>query len=247
VKSLVGLWIVLSVWLTAGEINIAVAANVSYAIKPLIEAFEKSHQGMKVVPIIGSSGKLTAQIRHHAPFSLFLSANVAYPQHLYDEGIAKEAPVVYAKGRLALFCRKGCSFKEGIKTLLQPWVERVALANPQTAPYGVATQEALRHAGVDKALRKRVIYGESIGQTLTYATRITSMGVVAKSALYAPSMQRFKEGKMWQEVEPNLYAPIAQGMVLIPQKQGQATAQAFYDFMRSKQAQTILRHYGYDI
>ena len=229
----------------AGEIRVAVAANVSYAIAPLIKAFNRDHPGTKVNVILGSSGKLTAQISHGAPFDLFLSANMKYPKALYKSGVALTKPVVYAQGSLALFSVKVRDFSKGLAMLEAKNIHRIAVANPKTAPYGVAAEEALKHAGIYDGVKEKLIYGESISQTVSYAVTATDMGIIAKSSLFSPQMSRYRQGKQWVDVNPKLYTPIDQGMVLLKHGDGNGEVKAFYDFMLGKNAQKILLHFGY--
>jgi len=231
--------------LYSGEIRIAVAANVSYAIAPLIKAFNSDFPETKVNVILGSSGKLTAQISHGAPFDLFLSANMKYPQALYRNGTALTKPVVYAQGSLALFSVKVRDFSKGLTMLKAKDICRIAVANPKTAPYGVAAEEALKHAGIYDTVKEKLIYGESISQTVSYAVTATDMGIIAKSSLFSPQMSRYRQGKQWADVNPEFYTPIDQGMVLLKHGKGNREVKAFYDFMMGKNAQKILQRFGY--
>ena len=233
--------------LGAGEIKIAVAANVSYAIKPLIQSFHQIHPNIKVEPILGSSGKLTAQIHHGSPVGLFMSANMKYPEALYKEGSAITKPVVYAQGALALLSVKKQDFSKGLVLLQEESIEKIAIANPKTAPYGVAAAEALRGAKLYGLLEPKFVYGESISQTVTYATKAADIGLVAKSSLFSPQMRHFKEGVNWSDVNSSLYTPISQGMVILKQGKDDTDVKAFYDFMLSKKAKEILKSYGYTI
>ena len=141
-KTLLIVLVLLGVTLSAGEITIAVAANVSYAIDELKVAFAKSHPNTKVRVILGGSGKLTAQIKNGAPYGLFMSADMRYPQALYDEKIATTKPIVYAEGALAYLSVKKLDFSKGMALLKSDAIEKIAIANPKTAPYGKATEEA---------------------------------------------------------------------------------------------------------
>lgn len=236
-----------AVVLYAQEIRIAVAANVSYVMQPLKEAFLIQHPTTKLQVVLGSSGKLTAQIRHGAPYDMFLSANMLYPEVLYKERLTLTKPLVYAQGALALFTTKQYNLGKGLDVLEDANIHKIALANPKTAPYGMAAKEALQNAGLFKKLRAQFVYGESIAQTLLYASRAADIGLVAKSALFSPQMQSYSKGKNWAEVDAKLYTPIYQGMVILSRAKNNTEVQAFYDFMLSKEAQHILQQYGYTI
>ena len=226
--------------LAAQPVTVAVAANVSYAVNDLVQAYEKHYPNDNVRVILGSSGKLTAQIRHGAPYDLFLSADTAFPESLYDKGVGLAPPKVYAKGVLALFSRTPRDLSKGLETLLSPDIRRIALANPKTAPYGKAAMEALKKAHLYQTLRPRFIYGESVSQTLAYALKAADAGLVAKSALFSPQLYRFQKGRHWVEVDPSLYAPIAQGALLLT-----PMGRDFYEFLFGPEARAIFQHYGY--
>jgi len=239
VKKIVLLFLI-SGLLFADEIKIAVASNVSYAIKPLIHEFNKQYE-TKVKIILGSSGKLTAQIKHGAPYDLFLSANMKYPNFLYKDRIALKKPRVYAKGKLALF-----SIKE--KNLIDissiNSVKTIALANPKTAPYGKAALEAITNAQLLEQNKKKFVYAENISQTLQYAFVAADIAFVAKASLYSPKMKRFKKNINYININENLYKPILQGIALLNEKKSTLD---FYNFILSKQAKKILKQYGYGI
>ena len=231
--------------LFGGTITIAVAANVSYAIDDLKKEFNKIYPKTKVRVILGSSGKLTAQIKNGAPYQLFLSANMRYPELLYAENIAITKPLVYAFGKLIYISSKERDFTQGIKLLKNPNVKKIAVANPRTAPYGIATKEALKNADLYDTLKKKFIYGESISQTLTYAISAADIGFIAKSSLYTPQMAKYKKGINWAELDRSLYTPISQGIVMLKNAKNNSEVLSFYNFMFSNKAKKILNEFGY--
>ena len=232
-------------WLCGAQVRIALAANMSYAITPLIEAFKQTHPQTDVVYTVGGSGKLAAQILHGAPFDLFLSANMKYPQVLYEKGVAVAPPSVYARGALALLSRKERDLSKGVAVLRSEEIHKIAIANPRTAPYGKAALEALAHAGLEEALREKFVYGESIAQTVAYATHAADAGIIALSALFAPQMRHWKKGLQWVEVDPSLYRPIDQGEIRLKRTADKKEAADFEAFLYSEKAQKILKQYGY--
>ena len=246
-KKIFLIFCVSSALIVAGEIKIAVAANVSYAIGDLKQAFMRHYPETKVQIILGSSGKLSAQITHGAPFDLFMSANMKYPNTLYEKKIAISKPLVYAEGALAIFSVNTQDYSAGIATLENPHIHKIAIANPRTAPYGVAAKEALENAKLYKKLKDKFVYGESISQTVTYATTAADIGMIAKSSLFSPHMLKYKEGVHWKDVNETLYTPIDQGMVIVKAGEGNAEVKAFYDFMLSTEAQGILKQFGYKV
>lgn len=229
----------------AGSITVAVAANVSYAINDLKEAFNAHYPDTKVKVTLGSSGKLTAQIKHGAPYDLFMAANMKYPKALYDEGIAVTEPVIYAQGGLAYLSSKKQDFTQGMTLLSSQKIDKIALANPKTAPYGKAAVEALKNGGVLKGVEKKLVYAETISQTVSYAMTAADIGFIAKSSLYSPTMSHFKEGVHWADVDTTLYTPIDQGIVVLKEGKENSEAIAFYDFIQSDEAKKIFRSFGY--
>ncbi len=228
--------------LNAKQINVAVAANVSYAMDDLIKEFNKENPDIEVRVTLGSSGKLTAQISHGAPYQIFMSANMRYPNTLYENKIAISKPAVYAKGSLALLSTKALDFSRGVKLLEEDHIKKIAIANPKTAPYGKAALEALKNANIFDSVNKKLVYGESVSQTLSYTVTATDIGIIAKSSLYSKKMSRFKKDVNWVELDSKLYNPIEQGAVMLKESK---EAKAFYDFIFSKKAQTIFINYGY--
>ena len=233
--------------LNAGEIKIAVAANVSYAIEPLKKAFNGHHPDTKIEVILGSSGKLTAQIKNGAPYELFLSANMKYPEALYKEGLAVTEAIVYAQGSLAYLSVNEQNLSKGMGLLIDNNISKIAIANPKTAPYGAAAAEALKNADLYDVLKEKFVYGESISQTVTYTMTAADIGFIAKSSLFSPQMSHFKKGLNWIEVDEALYTPIDQGMVILKKGEGNSEVKAFYDFMLSAEAREILKNFGYKV
>ena len=232
--------------LNAKTITVAVAANVSYAIKDLVKEFNIQNPDTKVNVILGSSGKLTAQINHGAPYDLFMSANMKYPYNLYKNDYAITEPKIYAKGSLALFSSKNLDFSKGLVALLEDKdIRQIAIANPKTAPYGIASFEALKNAKVFDSVKSKFVYGESISQTISYAVSATDIGIIAKSSLFSSKMKQYKENINWKEIDSNLYTPTKQGIVLLKHAKDNKEAKAFYDFILNEKAQKIFKEYGY--
>ena len=237
--------LLLSVYSSAGTIRIAVAANVSYAIEDLKHEFSKTYPDTKVQVILGSSGKLTAQIKNGAPYQLFMAANMKYPEALYEEKTAVTKPLVYAEGTLAYLSVKPQDFSKGMALLKEPQIKRIAVANAKTAPYGKATEDALKNAKVYDEVKVKLIFAESASQTVSYTVTAADIGFIAKSSLYSKQMKKYKEGENWEEVNPKLYTPIEQGVVILKRGESNSEVKAFYDFMFSDEAKKILKKFGY--
>lgn len=241
-KKLLTLFILSTAILSAGTINIAVAANVSYAIDELIAEFNKTDKETKVRVTLGSSGKLTAQIKHGAPYHLFMAANMMFPKSLYDDKIAKHPPVIYALGSLAILSKDPKDMSKGIELLRSDEIYKIAIANPKTAPYGGAAMQAFKSAGIYDEIKSKLIFAESISQTVSFAITAADIGLIAKSSLYSQTMIKYKENINWVEVDPALYTPIEQGIVMI---EDDKDTRAFYEFILSPTAREIFKKYGY--
>ena len=222
-------------------------SNVNYAIEALKKEFNTAYPQTQVHVILGSSGKLTAQIKHDAPYELFMSADMKYPEALYTEKFAVTEPVVYAQGALAFLSVKDQNYTAGMKMLESEKIQKVAIANPQTAPYGVAATEALKNAGLYEGLKEKFVYGESISQTVTYATTAADIGLIAKSSLFSPQMSEYKENIHWSDVNETLYTPIDQGMVILKKGEENPEVKAFFEFMLSEKAKEVLKNFGYKV
>ncbi len=230
----------------AQQITVAAAANVQYALEELKAEFEKDTR-IKLRTIIGSSGKLTAQIENGAPFDVFISADVEYPEALDKKGLAYERPKIYAYGALVLWTFQGIDLSRGLTVIASPSIKKVAIANPKTAPYGRQALNALEHAHVYKDVQSKLVYGESLAQVNQFiATEAVDVGFTAKSVVLAPHL---KEKGRWVEVDARTYDPIAQAVVILKhaEKENLPEAKAFYDFLFFPQAQEIFKKYGYKL
>lgn len=245
------LWLLASQSLMAEPIRIAVAANFSAPLQALVDAYQHQHPQADIRISSGSSGKLYAQIQHGAPFDVLLSADRHKPEALVKQGLASRAHT-YAIGRLALW-----SAQEDIDVLArlkQGHVERLAMANPRLAPYGLAAQQTLLAlnlpAAISQGIRERMVLGENVSQTHQFvATANADMGFVAVSHIHRAQQTAMQwPGSVWL-VPDVLHQPIRQDLAIIrhrrqSQKQYQQ-AQQLVQFLLSAKAQPLLTAYGY--
>ena len=248
---------ILSSSIFAGEITVAAAANVTYAMDKLVKEFNKTNPDTKVQVTLGSSGKLVAQIENSAPYDIFMSADMKFPQALFDKKLTKTPPVIYAQGALAMLSSKELDYSKGLNILNDKSISKIAIANPKTAPYGAAALEAIKNAKIGD-VESKFVYAESISQAVTYATTATDIGFVAKSSLYEGNMTQYKENKNWVSVDPKLFNSIDQGIVILDTANSlvgliknddkkQEEVKAFYDFILSDRAKKIFIDYGYTV
>ncbi len=239
-----GLLLLTAFHLSAQTLTVAVAANVQFAFQSLRAAFRQT-SGIAVQGVIGSSGRLTAQIKNGAPFDLFLSANMKYPRVLYHDGWATNPPKVYARGALVLWTMKNYDLRQGLTLLKSPNIRKVAVANPKNAPYGQAAMKALAYDRLNTVVNPKLVYGESIAQTNQFiVSRVADIGITAKSVVLSPQMS----GKgTWVDVDSHAYTPIAQGVVILRhgEKTRPAAAKQFYEFLFSPTARKIFTRFGY--
>ncbi|WP_295005655.1 molybdate ABC transporter substrate-binding protein [Sulfurimonas sp.] len=232
------------VTLNAGTLNVAVASNVSYAIQAIKQEFTKKYPDTKIQIILASSGKLAAQIRHGAPYHIFMSADMAYPEALFKDNLTLLTPVLYAKGSLVMFSTTPQDFTLGINLVNSKLINKIAIAS-KTAPYGIATLQALKNSSTYENNKKKLVYAESISQTLSYARIATDIGFISKSALFTPQMFQYTKNKHWIEVNSKLYTPINQGIVILKNAIANKEAKVFYKFILSLEAKAIFKKFGY--
>ncbi len=231
--------------LSAKEIKIALSSNVSYAIEALKKEFNSLYPDIKVGVILGSSGKLTAQIKNKAPYQIFMSADMKYPDALFKDKIAITKPVVYAKGTLAYLSSKEQDFTNKMHLLQSNKIDKIAIANPKTAPYGKAAVQAMQNAGIYESVKDKLVFAESISGALSFIVIAADIGFIAKSSLYSPKMSHFKKGINWTDVDAELYEPINQGIVILKEGEANSDVAKFYDFILSQKAKKIFRDFGY--
>ena len=221
-------------------LTVSAAANLTFAFAELAPLFERE-SGIEVVLNFGSSGQLARLIEQGAPVDIFASANLSYIEELEKRGLAL-APTrnLFARGQLVLWSRTDFPHPlNKAEDLLHPEIERIAIANPDYAPYGVAARQVLQHAGLWKKLQPRLILGQHVRQTLYYA----ESGNV-DVALVALSLCRQGEGR-WTPVDENLYAPIYQALAVVASTQHPEGAHRFAEFVSTPSAQAILHQYGF--
>ncbi len=225
------------------RLRIAVASNAQYAGHELVSAFEEE-SGISCDLIIGSSGKIAAQILSGAPFDVFLSADTSYIQHLEEDGKVWGESRLYAVGQLVLWTADQ-TLNPGLDILLSDQVDHIALPNPDLAPYGAAAKQALQKIGIYEEIQPKLVFGESIAQTNQFImTGSATIGFTAKSVVMVPNMM--KQGK-WSPVNPSLYPPILQSAAIIKSGRSEEEAVSFFTYLFSSEGQDILRKFGYDI
>lgn len=230
--------------LSAAEISVAVAANFTDATRDIVPLFEKA-TGHKVKVSFGSTGKLYSQIENGAPFEVFLAADSKRPKKAEIEDLAvKGTRFTYAMGKLALWSPEEKRFNDAEAYLKKASFAHVAIANPKTAPYGLAAQQVMEKLGVWETLQGKIVRGDSISQTFQFAASgNAAVGFVALSQVTA---WKKTKGTTWN-IPQSYYAPIEQQAVLLKSGESNPAARAFLDFLKGSKARKVISSYGYGV
>jgi molybdate transport system substrate-binding protein len=234
----------LSCLTSAQTIRIAAAADLQYVLTDLSAQYEKQ-TGVKLAITYGSSGSFFAQIQNGAPFDLFLSADLDYPKKLIDAGFADSNSLqIYATGRLVLWLPSDSPLDPaaGLKMLLDPRIQKIAIANAEHAPYGRAAVVALQNAGLYDQLKPKLVFGENISQAAQFVQSGSAQaGLIALSLALSPAMN---SGKRWI-IPPDRYPPVDQAVVLLKSSPNKQAAISFLAFVNSPKGRTAFERYGY--
>jgi len=223
----------------AGETKVAVAANFTEAAKEIAAAFA-DRTGEEATLSFGSTGQLYTQISQGAPFEVFLAADDVRPAKAVEEGYGVEGSAfTYAIGRIVLWSAEP-GLVTGEETLEKADFDKIAIANPETAPYGAAAVAAMQGLGVHEALSGKIVQGNNIAQTFQFVqTGNAELGFIALSQIAGRD-----EGSRW-EVPADLYQPIRQDAVLLKSGEDSEAAKAFVEFLKGPEAGAIIEKYGY--
>jgi molybdate transport system substrate-binding protein len=236
-----------SVLCQAQEITVAAAADLQFAFQDIAVRFQKD-TGHNVKTIFGSSGNFFSQIQNGAPFDVFFSADIGYPQKLEAGGLAEPGTLYeYAIGKIVLLAPKGSllDLNRGLPALLDPQVKKIAIANPQHAPYGRAAVAALQHEKLYEQLSAKFVMGENISQTVTFVVSGSAdAGIVALSLALAPSMQ---EKASYAPIPDDDYPPIRQAAVVLKSSQQKDIARQFMAFLKKPEILSLLEKYGFAV
>jgi molybdate transport system substrate-binding protein len=226
-------------------VRVAAAADLQFAMQEVVAQFQKTSKAQITVSY-GSSGNFYAQLQNGAPFDVFFSADMEYASKLDAAGLAEPGTLTkYALGKLVLWTSADAAVditKDGWKALLDSRITKIAVANPEHAPYGRAAVAALHSAGIYDQVKSKLVYGENISQAAQFVQSGNAQaGLVALSLALAPAM---KDGKRW-EVPPDAYPAIEQGAIVMKSATDKAAARAFLDFVMSPAGRDTLRKYGF--
>ncbi len=231
----------------AAEIKVAAAADLTFAFKDVAARFQKE-TGNNIELTYGSSGNFFAQIQNGAPFDLFFSADVGYPEKLEAAGLAEPGTIYeYASGKLVMWAPSASKLdlSRGLATLLDPAIRKIAIANPQHAPYGIAAVAAMRHAAVYDKIKSKLVLGENISQTAQFVqSGNADVGIIALSLALAPAM---KDNGRYVEIPAADYPPLIQAGVILKSSRNKQLASQFLKFLKEPETVALMERYGFSV
>ncbi|HPQ93959.1 MAG: molybdate ABC transporter substrate-binding protein [Thiothrix sp.] len=229
----------------AADVHVAVAANFTKPMETIAAGFEKA-SGNKVIASFGSSGKLLEQIKNGAPFEVFLSADQKRPQAVEAADLAvPDSRFTYAIGSLVLWSAQEGVVDDKGEVLKSGQFQHIAIANPETAPYGKAALETMSGLGVLEALQPKIVQGDSIAQTHAFVSSGNAeLGFVALSQVINDG--EISEGSSWV-VPLDMYEPIRQDAVLLKTGENNAAAKALLAYLQSDAARAVIAAFGYAV
>lgn len=231
----------------AQDIRVAAAADLQFAMQDIATQFQKE-TGKSAQVIYGSSGNFFQQLQNGAPFDLFFSANLDYAKKLEAAGLAEPGSYYqYAKGKIVIWVPKESKLdlSSGLKALLDPSIKKIAVANPQHAPYGQAAVAAMQKEDVYDKVKSKLVLGENISQTASFViSGSADVGIVALSLALAPNM---KDKGRYAEIAAAEYPPIEQACVILSSSKNKEVARQFLGFVKTPAIGELLERYGFDV
>jgi len=231
----------------AQDITIAAASDLQFAMQDITTQFQKE-TGKNVKATYGSSGNFAQQIQNGAPFDIFFSANLDYARQLESAGLTEPGSFYqYATGKIVMWVpsESKLDLAPGLKVLTDAAVQKIAIANPQHAPYGKAAVAALQKAGIHDTVKSKFVLGENISQAASFAmSGAADVGIIALSLALSPNM---KDKGRYVVISEDQYPPIEQACVILRASKNKAVAQEFLKFMRSPAIAEVLRTYGFAV
>jgi molybdate transport system substrate-binding protein len=227
----------------AAEVLVAVAANFAAPMQKIAPLFEKD-TGHKAILSLGSTGSFYAQIKNGGPFHILLSADDETPLKLEKEGLGiAGSRFTYATGKLVLWSKQAGLVDDAGQVLKTGNFQRIALANPKLAPYGLAAVETLTQLGILQTLQAKIVQGDNIAQTYQFVfTENAQLGFVALSQVYADG--KISQGSAWI-VPSQLHSPLQQDALLLNPGKNNSAAAALMNYLKTDKAKQIIRAFGY--
>lgn len=226
------------------KISVAAASDLKFALDSVIIVYQRQNPTEKVLVNYGSSGKFFEQIQNAAPFDIYFSADKKYSQILKDKGFAISEVKIYGIGRVVVWSKKIDPNIEKMNSILNPNHQKIAIANPDHAPYGARAKESMQHYKIYDKVKSKLVYGENISQAAQFVQfGAADIGIIALSLALSPNMK--KEGGKYYLIPEESHLPLEQGYVILKHGKDNAGVQKFYDFIASPTAVAILTHFGF--
>ena len=234
-----------TITVSAQKVNVAAAANLRYVLEEIKTAYLKQNPKAKVNLTFGASGTLVQQIQNGASFDFFMAADNEFPLKLKEKGLTTGPMSTYAFGKLAIYSTTLDVSKQGLNVLKSSAIKKIAIANPETAPYGERAVQLLKSQKLYESLKSKIVLGENISQTAQFAfTGNAEIGFVALSLALAPYMA----GKGDYYIVPqSMYQPIEQACILIKTQVLNTEAAKFKKFVLSPNSKAIWEKWGYGL
>jgi len=224
------------------KIRIAAASDLKFALDSLVSQFHKLDK-RTIDVVYGASGKLSEQIMNGAPFDLFFSADISYPRSLAEKVKTGSEVYPYAKGHIVIWSKKIDPSLRQMQSLTDPSIRKIAVANPQHAPYGKRAVESLRHYHLFESVQGKLVYGENISQTAQFvSTGAADIGIIALSLALSPPMKA--EQGMYYVIPEESHQPLIQGAVITSHGRGNKLAFTFFEYIKTDAALAVLEHFG---
>lgn len=228
--------------LYAENIRIAAASDLRFALDDVIAAYKQQDPQTEIDVVYGSSGKLSTQITHGAPYDLFFSADILYTQQLKTAGFAASEPAIYALGRLVLWSANEDASRLTLADLTDARFKRIAIAQPAHAPYGKRAKEAMEAAGIWQQVQPKLVFAENIAQAAQMAqTGAADIAVIALSLVKFPAFK----SQGYYLIPQELHQPLTQGYVVTSVGKEKAAVHNFARFMNTESAYRIMKAYGF--
>lgn len=226
----------------AERFTIAAASDLRYALDEVIAEYRNAHPDHEPTVIYGSSGKMTTQIMNGAPYDIFFSADISFPERLKQAGFTATDPAVYAIGRIVIWSNTIDASRLTLQDLVDDSIRRIAIAQPSHAPYGLRAQEAMEAVGVWDAVQGKLVFGENIAHTAQMVeSGAAEVGIIALSLAKFPALAQHGH----HLIDDALHEPLTQGYVVTKRGGAKPTVMNFARFMETDVAHEIMERYGF--
>jgi molybdate transport system substrate-binding protein len=221
-------------------LTVFAASDLGPSFKQIVPTFEETTR-TKVTLVLGSTGMLAQQIRNGAPADAFFAANESFVRDLSAESLTlQQTETVYARGRIVTVTLKSSDIRvNDVKELANPRIRRIAIANPQHAPYGLAARQALERLGLWAAVQPKLVFGENVQQAVQFVrSGSAEAGIVARSVAATPDLN-------WTFVDGDLHAPLNQVAVVLARTKQASLAKAFLEYVNGDRGRVVMREFGF--